>query len=371
MKIGVIPKRDISFHHHFYLKGEKGRFFFKNFYERFFFKFAAYEILYYAELPNINEQTYFLGGLHKEYLKKIVPEYSTNPSAHNLSKPYKISLKELQNELHTFDLLIVSVDSYNFYKKLIHDAKKMDILIAIIDHPDEEKIYINQDPKFLYKGLTKGKDFDLYFKKDIPIGMLERDLYPLAPDPIKVDNFQDIKKKPFNERENTYFFSGVLNKPTTFENRKDILGVFSRIKGSHITTIDINKHYKRELLSHYDLIENMRNSKFVLSPSGRSWTTTRHTMLAATYSCPIIPTPDCETVDMNFNDLNNVISYSMLRYLNESDRFKEVLSLKDKLMYLNESEAERISDRWREEVYTNHTTLKRTKYILNTVSKYL
>ena len=91
----------------------------------------------------------------------------------------------------------------------------------------------------------------------------------------------------------------------------------------------------------------MRNSKFVLSPSGRSWTTTRHTMLAATYSCPIIPMPDCETVDMNFNDLNNVISYSMLRYLNESDRFKEVLSLKDKLMYLNESEAERISDRWR------------------------
>ena len=155
----------------------------------------------------------------------------------------------------------------------------------------------------------------------------------------------------------------MLNKPTTFENRKDILGVFSRIKGSHITTIDINKHYKRELLSHYDLIENMRNSKFVLSPSGRSWTTTRHTMLAATYSCPIIPMPDCETVDMNFNDLNNVISYSMLRYLNESDRFKEVLSLKDKLMYLNESEAERISDRWREE-YTNHTTLKRTKYIL-------
>ena len=51
----------------------------------------------------------------------------------------------------------------------------------------------------------KEKDFDLYFKKDIPIGMLEKDLYPLAPDPIKVDNFQDIKKKPFTERENTLF----------------------------------------------------------------------------------------------------------------------------------------------------------------------
>tara|TARA_E500000075_G_C6829499_1_gene239580 strand:- start:343 stop:627 length:285 start_codon:yes stop_codon:yes gene_type:complete len=94
-------------------------------------------------------------------------------------------------------------------------------------------------------------------------------------------------------------------------------------------------------------------------------------MSAVTYSCPVIPTPDCETVEMNFEDNHNVITYPMLRYLGENDRKKEALSLKEKLMYLNDAEAERISENWREEVLSHHTTLERSKYILNTIKKYI
>lgn len=370
MKIAVIPKRDISFHHHFY-RDTNFRFFFRNFYERLNFKFAAYEILYYAELAKINENTFFLGGLHREYLKKNIPSYTTNPSAHNLHQPKRISLKKLKKELRNFDALLVSIDSFNFYKDLIKNAKNLNIIVAIIDHPDQEDIYHEKEKSLLFKGLSKGKDFDLYFKKDIPKGMLEDDLYPLAPDPIKIENFEDIKRISMNNKKNDFFFSGVLNKPITYENRKDILEVFNSSDKSHITTIDINNHYKRELLSHFELIENMAQSKFILSPSGRSWTTTRHTMSAVTYSCPVIPTPDCETVKMNFEDNHNVITYPMLRYLGENDRKKEALSLKDKLRYLNDAEAERISENWREEVLSHHTTLERSKYILNTIKKYI
>ena len=160
----------------------------------------------------------------------------------------------------------------------------------------------------------------VYFKKDISLNLERKNLFPLAPDPLRVKSFPKYTEVSMNLRKNSVFFSGIINKKTTFEHRSVLLQELSKIPRSKIIQIDVDDHYSRNINTNSMLFSELQNSKFVICAPGRSWTTTRISM-AAFFGCvPILSEPDIETVDMNLIDGENCILYPNLRH--SSDKFR-------------------------------------------------
>ena len=365
MNILILPKRNISFHH---LWKESGFPILdaRSWKEFFSFKLVAYEWLYYADLTKVNNhgETFIVGNLHDEYLKPP-PVNTTNPAAH-LSPKYKsISVKSAFKNKKNFDILVCSIEAVIDKHPIYLDYLKAGITIIIIDHPDHESIYETQDLDSLTYGLKHKKDFNFYFKKDLPLGWSNiPGIYPLAPDPIRLECFPEVNSK--TNFTNSFFFSGILNKPVTKENRESLLNVFNGSKHAKLNVIDVKDHYGKNL----PLTNNeMSLSKFILSPAGRSWTTTRHTMTAAAKSCPILPSPDCEIVGPAIEDMEHAILYPMLRYLDSNQSKQEAEALFSKVDAVDELTRNRIANNWYNFVKEHHTTEARAKYILKVASE--
>jgi hypothetical protein len=118
----------------------------------------------------------------------------------------------------------------------------------------------------------------------------------------------------------------------------------------------------------------MSEAKFVLSPPGRSWTTTRYVNMACFNCIPIISEPDIQTVNLELIDGKNCIKYKNLRNLPVDEQIYEVEKLIQKTkIYMGKKneELEIISKNWRNHVFNNHTVQKKSEYILQIITNYL
>jgi len=120
-------------------------------------------------------------------------------------------------------------------------------------------------------------------------------------------------------------------------------------------------------------LETLSDSRFALSPPGRSWTTTRHTILSMAECVPIIPIPDCETHNLELKDGVNSITFPMLRYLDESKQEKVALEIIDKINYYEQNldDARKLATEWKKQVLSKHTTGSRANYIYTSIKQRL
>jgi hypothetical protein len=373
MKILIIPKPDVSFYDLFYDAGwipkpnlAKLKWYYK-------FDQVAYEYNYYSDICKVNDgETHMLGNLHAEYLKPP-PINCTNPSARRCPPVTSIRYSTAIRDLASYDAILCSSWSVEYSRDLLRQARKKGVIVAIIDHADHEDIFITKDSNMLTRGLNDELDFDLYFKKDLPLGMAKKNLLPLGPDPVRPLSYEYELSIPQNERPISVFFSGIVNKPTTREQRDGLLQkVENTIDFSYINIIDVDDHYsKKNLITNSQLYECMAKSKIVLCAPGRAWTTTRLTASAIFGCVPMIAEPDCELVDMDFYNNDFSIKYKNLRYLKGDDRNKAINEAVEVLKYAisNEKKLEQMSKKWKDLVHAKHTTTARAAYIVNTIKK--
>ena len=372
MKVLIVPKRDVSF---YYLKKNFLNIpnIFKPEWRNYLFNsFTSYEYAYYSDinqLPNID--LFMLGDLHKKHTSKP-DKNTTNPSGHNCPKVKSISLTEVYKNIDTFNCIIFSIDSIELMKDLRQNCIKKKIFTVIIDHPDHESIYQNFSTTNLTYGLKYNIDFNLYFKKDIPLNIKFDWLKPIAPDPVRIESFNEVNISMSDKKYN-FFFSGILHKSTTFENRDILLKFFKNIEKSNINIIDVKDHYKKKVKSNEDLEKEMSFSKFILAAPGRSWTTTRLVNSIFFNLIPVVSEPNCEVHDLNLKDMDNCITYQNLLNCDDTKRRKIVYNLYEKIKPLlnNFEMLEKISKNWKKEIVSNHTTIKKAQYIIKNISQRL
>ena len=362
----VLPNKNTSFHH---LWGPRG---FPSLnigawkWRRDFYH-LQYEWLYISDLVTENAgRTTLVGTLHPLY-QAPPAEDCTNPSA-ALSPAYEgISVRRALKELKNYDVLICSVEAaledHPIYRAAISSSG---VRVVILDHPDHEDLLTSSDKSEVTRGLKQGVHFDIYFKKDLPLCFTDLEhVYPIAPDPIRLSAFPEIDS---SKRSYSVFFSGVLEKPITYENRKAVLHEFEQLEDSFINVIDVPDHYKRSFsLTNAEMHKKMMQSRFILSPAGRSWTTTRHTMASTTSAAVIMPRPDIATVGPTIDDGVHAITFPMLRYEDETAAKKISRELVDRVRQTTDAEIVSLSKNWRAMVQRHHTTSARARYILEVI----
>ncbi len=374
MRILIIPKNEVSFYKIFSNKIIFPNIFNPTWRHYLTFKRPAYEYNYLSDLNLIDQNEVFvLGKLHYSYLSRV-KDYTTNPTGHNCPKVKNISLNYVKKNINSFNIVIFSNLSaqYKEFVNLRKEFVKKRILVCIIEHSDIDYIENIKTDEEITNNLIPGKDFHIYFKKDLPLTIKKPWLFPLAPDPIRLKSF-NINLKPMFKKNTTVFFSGIVDKEITSKHRKVLLEKFKNISGSNIKIIDLDTHYSKEIFSNLKLEKEMADSKFILSPPGRSWTTTRHVNLSCFNCIPIICEPDIQTVNLELNDGKNCIKYKNLKNLELEEKIFEIENLIKKLYYYLEKpnhELEKISKNWRDHIFENHTVEKKSLYILKTLENY-
>ena len=328
--------------------------------------FNSAEHYNYSNIVNINgkDNTYIVGHYDKEYTSKLVPKYSRYPSSHSTPLATHINFKEAFNILNNLDCILVGINSVAYSAELLREARKRGILISILDYYDDQEIYnlSNISEKRLTRNFTYKKDFDVFFKHDIPLNQNKDYLYSICPMPINFDNYPKFQIKNFSERKFNVFFSG--RKHSTNQNeRVNLLGYLSKnIKNFNLKII--KPHEKITLNEYCDL---MQNSKVAFSPSGKVWDSTRHSECAVYKNVPLIKQPNCKLAnDLKINEDNTII-YDLK---NDEKDFGEIV---DKINFVlkDEKNFQKMSDNWQNEIKKKNTLFERSKYIYQILLKHL
>jgi hypothetical protein len=319
------------------------------------------EMYHYGDIPKVlgEKNTWILGNYYNEYATNVMDPNTRYISLHNTTPGTHINFKDAFNNLHDFDALLISIRSGKAGEKLRKKAKKLNIFVGIIDYFDDLEIYKNKSIKNLTRNLIYNQDFDIYFKHDIPKGMAEEWLFPLAPMPLRIENYPDLETN-WSKKNVPVFYSGRnSHKP-----RKDRLIITDAIQ-KHISGSRIKNIAPFEELKVSDYLHNLQNAKICFSPSGKVWDSTRHVELAVYKNVPLIPVPDCETVGSVVKDSINCISYNFdpQKSLSSIDT-KEIIE-KINFYIKNDTQLKIIAENWNSDIIESHTTIARANYIIN------
>ena len=328
--------------------------------------FMSAEHYNYSNIVDLNGQnnTYILGNYYKEYISKVVPEYSRYPSSHATPLGNHINLKQAFSILNELDCILVGIKSLNYCSDLLKIARQKNILISVIDYYDDKEIYNlgSISDKRLTRNLTYKEDFDVFFKHDIPINQDKEYLHSICPMPINFENYPKLNIKNFKDRKFNVFFSGRKHLSDHPE-RVDLLNFINK-KVDKFNLKIIKPHEKISLKEYCD---NMNNSKIAFSPSGKVWDSTRHSECAIYKNIPLIREPNCKLAnDLSIND-NNSIIYQIKQTKNSFDQVVE----KVKFILNKEEEYLRISENWYNEIISKNTIAERSKYIINIILKHI
>lgn len=365
MKILVIPKQDVTFYDLFFNGKTWPKPKPRHLRRYINFDHVSYEYIYYSDLVLLkNSNVDILGNIHNAYIKppSLV---NTNPSGSNCPQVHAVGFREMWNKIKTYNIFILSSHTKKAMIEKIYFQKSRNSKVAIIEHEDHDQLSKNPDLREVCRGFEKNKHFDIYFKKDLPTDFKADFIFPLAPDPIRLSSFPDIKFKKFKTRDISVFFSGVINKQTTFEHRAILLNHLSEIKKSKIVLIDVDKHYSKKIEANAYLFENLQRSKFVICPPGRAWTTTRISMAAYFGNLPILCEPYVQLVNFDLIDGVNCILYPSLISKSDDEKRSVVLSLKKRLeSILDDNEyLEKLAKNFQSHFLKKHSTRRRAAYI--------
>jgi hypothetical protein len=326
------------------------------------------EMNHYGDLSSLNNcTTYALERYHPVYFEREPLNYpyipvENYPSNFGYKKPNFLSYDEIFNSLSKFNAIICSIKCGKKIRPLLIRAKNKNVPVFLFDNIDHEDMYLNilTDP---YRGF-KEFEFDYYFKKDIPLFCENDKLIPIAPVPAKLDNITNSFTE-WDNRSNDLFFIGSHRKNLTRDDRLEVSNLLNSTFNK--SNILINKDYKIKL-SDYD--NQQSDTKIIFSPAGRVWCSYRHVESARFNSPVLLPMANCKTVGIQFKDQENCLTYDTK--LEEGKfKLKNQDILIDKLNYIlnNKNKALEIAKKYRSDMLHSHTTIARSKYILDQIIK--
>lgn len=326
------------------------------------------EVLHYADIPKILgvENTYMVGRYYRDYTRKSIPRHTRYPSLHKTPKGTYIDESELAEVIKKVEAVIICKRAGSLGDRARSLARKHDVFMAVVDHFDDLELYKNPDTKPLTDGLRYGQDYHLYFKHDIPLGRASDTLLPIAPMPVRVESYPVAAWNGY-QRDISVFYRGQQRLGVLRGDRHQL----AELIRSHIPSAVIDNQPKRKTFSVKEYWEKLARSLIAYTPSGKVWDSTRHCETALFGCVPLIPQPDCETVNSAVRNGENAIAYETQRTRNGEyvvvnvkktlDRVKEVLS--------DGIELPRIAESWRQEVFVNHTTEARARYLVDAINQ--
>lgn len=333
--------------------------------------FAPLKVPISGELNYYGAITELLGAENVYYVDSVNPCFFTStpwiykffdwenyPSSYGYEMPSIIRCKDIPNKIKSFDAVIASSRMGEDLNWVLTLAKLNNIPIGIIDHPDHEKIFLNNQES-PFRGISEA-NCDILFKKDFPFRLKNKKIKPISPIPTKFENPYIYEKQSQNRKKYSVFFVGAHRDGVTRDDRKELCEIISQnfpdsvciINGEHISSEEFNEYAS--------------SSKILLSPNGRVWDSYRHTNLAKFCRPVIIPKPDIFEAQNNFQDGVDCIMYD---YTFTDGKYKllNIVNFIEKLnKYLSdENLCKQVGEAYYNNVMKYHTTSSRAKYIID------
>lgn len=324
------------------------------------------EIQYAGDLPTVlgHDNVFVLGRYYPHVFSNTIPDQCSYPSCHGAPRPTFISQRQLNRTMSQVNaVLISSLAGHDTIKEIVKLARSRDLPIAILDMPDYDTLYGASDlSERLTLGYQFGRDFDLYFKKDLPIGHQTEHILPFSPIPVRPESYS------FNNlpKQHSIFYSGRKREDQSSPERAQIVSlVEAKIAQTNIVTHDARNTFS----SARQYWDNLASAYIALSPSGRCWDSFRHCEVGlAPATAIMLPQPFIETAGPSLIDGKNCLLYDVTlkagRYYlaNPSD---VISKLKHYLQHLDQLAS--IADQWKKDVLSGHTILSRSHYIIDSM----
>lgn len=326
------------------------------------------EILAYADVPKIlgSEHVFFLGQLRPPLCDPAVPSRSVYPSFHGATRGTEIPMSDLPAVLKEVNAVLISILAGTHRDEIIRQARRHGLPIIIIDYVEHESNYGATDRgKELSRGLVRGKDFDLYFKLDLPLGYQTEAIRPLAPVPVRPQSYQFTS----GVKDIDIFFSG-RHRPVYQGDREET----TTLVKSHFPGAMVLEH--RGFQGYQSPIKywvRVARSKMALCPSGRTWATQRQTETALVPGTVLItPRPYIETTGPALQENTNAVLYDV-EFREGKYHLANPNGLREQITYYlsRPSELKRLSEAWTNDVLCGHTIMARTQYMLDSIERVL
>jgi hypothetical protein len=374
MKLLIVPSEYITKLHNrnldrfFGIVSNLKRFNFTKAYNVYKAHYLSTEHYYYGDIVSVlgYENVAIVGSYYKEYLTTSLDPYILYPSLFNTPKTRSISKSAALSELYQYDAIIFGGRCGEFGEILKKEALRKSKYIVQLDYQDDKEIYKSRSEMLLTRGMKYGCDYHMYFKHDIPLGMKSNRVLPIAPMPIRFENYPLIKRN-WNEKSTNVFYSGRISHGARNDRGQLIKKISELIPKSEIKFT--NSH---EVDTIFNYVNSLSRSKIALSPSGKVWDSTRHCETAVYNCAPLIPQPDCETVGNLIRDDDNALAYK-IKFLKHTGEFSiiDIDKLIDRIKDCIEDDSKlfSIAKNWTLEIQKNHTTYSRAAYIVDTIKK--
>ncbi|MBI4132335.1 MAG: glycosyltransferase family 1 protein [Candidatus Sungbacteria bacterium] len=333
-------------------------------------KIYSAELIFYGDLPALlgGEHVFSFGRYLPHFLSQEVPPACPYPSCIGAPPPTFVGADEAERILPSVDALLVSAKSWGRAGFLIAAARRRAIPVAVIDVHDHPSLYGGgkgaDTERELFRGLVPGRDFDLYFKKELPLGYRTDLVFPLAPSPVRPASYafdHQARKK------SDVFYSG-RPRPIAQPERQEVV---SLVRDTFPSALILEHTSRGAFLAMREYWDNIAGSRMALSPSGISWDSYRHCEVGlAPRTLLIAAKPYIETAGPPLRDGQNAVLYAAEcrdgRY-----HLKDAPALLDKIRHYlaHPAEREAIADRWAADVRAGHTVLARSRYILEAMER--
>lgn len=325
------------------------------------------ELLFYADLPRVlgPDRVFVSGRFYPHFASLQVPDECSYPSCHGTPEPTFVAPSALADTISRVDAVLVSTRAGKAGGQAIAEARRRGRPVALLDFKDHPENYGRAARgEGLCRGFTRGRDFDLYFKKDLPLGGRNDFILPLAPVPVRPESYAI----PPATKEIDVFYSGRTRLGCQADRGETIELVKARFPQALIFEHDVKRqsffstrHYWREL----------GRARLALSPSGKVWDSLRHCEVGlAAGTALIAPRPYIETVGPPLRDGANAILYET-EFRDGKYHLKDPAELTEKIRYYLDHplDRERIAAKWAEDVQNGHTILARSRYILEEMTR--
>lgn len=326
------------------------------------------ELQRYGDIPAIlgQENTFILGELFPHFYLKTPPAQCPYPSCHGLPEGTAVGLSQLSDVIGRVDAVVASVGAGERGRQAIAEARRRDIPVAIIDAYDHRAVYSGEvTAGELCRGFAPGRDFDIYFKNDLPLGFRTGTLLPLAPCPLRPASY----RPPTLPKDVDIFYSGRVR----VKGQPDGAEVVELVKSQFPRAAMLEPKGHRDFLTLVQYWDMLARAKIILSPSRLAWDSFRHCEAGlAPDSALVAPRPYVETAGPALKDGVNAILYDT-EFSRGAYHLVRGDALVDKMKYYLDHgpERERLAQAWRRDVLAGHTVLARSRYILESLAKLL
>lgn len=324
------------------------------------------ELQFYADLPKIlgRENVFLFGELHPHLHASRVARTSPYPSLHGTPRPTALTKKEVEREIGGVDAVLVSTRAGERGEVVRDLARRRGVPIALFDFADHHTNYGATDiRKEVTYGLLEGRDYDLYFKKDMPLGYATDRIRPACPAPVRPKSYR-IPNMPKDEN---MFYSG-RPRPGCQADREELIAA---VRESFPDAVIVEHDSRGTFMTTAEYWRHLARSRIALSPSGKVWDSYRHCEVGlAPNTLLVAPRPYVETVGPPLRDGVNAILYDT-EFRDGRYHLQDAPALLEKMRYYlkRPDEAEAMADRWAADVRAGHTTLARSRYVLEAMER--